>query len=258
LYLALKGTRDRSSNFHHRHQKGGNSVSMLKAYLPDIEEACISHPIFHSPLLKAMRKRSVSRATMRNFVREQFYISRQFARLLAILYGRIEDIEASAPIIQHFLIHEHWGNCEENSHPDLYVKVLRFFRFNPKDLKDSDPLPETKEFLNFRIRYCMNEEVPAVLGAIALGLEFINTQIFTDYHRGMLRVPSKLPNAKEAALQYFRAHMEGEDEDYRVLKNLMRSYGCVGEAHMKLVREGAMAMLDAREKHFNKLYERWF
>src|SRR6266849_920473 len=208
------------------------------------------HPILRHEFLEALRAGLLSKEQVRIWVAQQYWFSRQFPRCLAALYARIDDFEASRPLVD-FLNVEHWGSGSPGAHWILFRDVLSFFDLNFEEMSWSQPLPETSEYLNLRLNMCLRKTPEEALGVVAFGHEFVNCSIFEAYLGGMER----LPDITDRALSYFRAHVAEEPNDYRLLREIMIST-CQTPASWRLVKIGAHDVLSERSVFFDRIFAR--
>jgi pyrroloquinoline-quinone synthase len=231
----------------------GHYDIVLRAHpsmLTEIEDEVLRHPILEHPFLRKLATGKFAPEQIAVWISQQFYFSTQFPRCLAALYARIDDFQVSKPLMS-FLSVEHWGSNKEGAHWKQFRKTLEFFGFGINDLRCSRPLPETCDYLDFRLNLCLQRTVEEGLGAIAFGHELINERIFKAYLDGMVKIPS-IP---EDALTYFRMHVTDEPEDYQLLKQLMLARA-MGKDEIDLLRRGAEEVLSARYTFFDKILGR--
>src|SRR5205807_3596309 len=94
--------------------------------LEEIEREILCHPIIRHPFLDDLSAGRFTKDQIRVWIREQFYFSTQFPRCLAALYARLDDFEASKPLVE-FLSIEHWGSMREGAHWKQFSQTLKFF-----------------------------------------------------------------------------------------------------------------------------------
>jgi len=218
--------------------------------LERIEEEILCHPIVRHPFLETLKAGKYSKNQVRAWIGQQFYFSTQFPRCLAALYARLDDFEASKSLMD-FLAVEHWGSKSEGAHWKQYSRTLAFFDLQIDDLRNSEPLPETRKYLDYRLALCLERTVEEALGVIGFGHELINQKIFQSYLDGI----SKIDGIPAEAVTYFRVHVRDEPDDYRVLKELMFTKGGTPEA-IDRMRSGAENVLRARYTFFDQIQER--
>jgi pyrroloquinoline-quinone synthase len=223
------------------------SSTDISEMLATLEHDMAAHPILTHPFLIRLSDGCLSRDQIRAWIGQQFHFSRQFPRCLACLYARIDDFEVSAPLMS-FLAVEHWGSSEAGAHWQMFKQVIEFFGYDLRDLKAEQPFPETTEYLAYRLNLCATGTVEEGLGALGFGHEFVNAFIFASYLKGVKQVPG----IGDDTLQYFKAHVDDEPEDYQVFKRM--TLATVKDAGgVALVRKGAEDVLRARTIFFDRL-----
>ena len=218
--------------------------------LEEIEREILCHSIIRHPFLENLSAGKYTKDQIRVWISQQFYFSTQFPRCLAALYARIEDFEASKALVD-FLSIEHWGSKSKSAHWKQFSRTLEFFNLNIDDQRRNEALPETREYLDYRLTLCLQRSVEEALGAIGFGHELINEKIFQEYFTGI----AKVADIPEEALTYFRVHVRDEPDDYRVLKRLML-IKAENFAAIDRLRKGAEDVLRARYVFFDRVCER--
>lgn len=217
-----------------------------------IESACQARGLLNSEFFKALKGGKFADEQIKMFISQQFYISRQFPKCLAALYAQLPDVEISQVVVSEFLSIEHWGSSRKGSHSAMFKKTLQFFDLNIDDLKKKKPTPATQSFLEERMKFFLkySSDSPArVLGAMAFGHEFVNGEIFKAYYEAVSKVEGITPEA----LEYFEAHTRDEDADYKLLKTIVLEM-CVDINVAKIIQDGAMEMLNIRDRFFIGIY----
>jgi len=174
----------------------------------------------------------------------------QFPRCLAALYGRIDDIDVSEPLLR-FLSVEHWGSNDESAHWKQFERTLNGFGISLDAARKQTPFDETERYLEYRLRSCFESSVEEALGNIAFAHEFVNGSIFHSYLEGM----EKLSFLDDQAIQYFRSHTEDEPYDYQILKEIILWRLSKG-GDVSLVRKGALDVLSERYRFFDEFMNR--
>jgi pyrroloquinoline-quinone synthase len=187
---------------------------------------------------------------IRLWISQQYYFSTQFPRCLAALFSRIGDYNASKLLIP-FLNVEHWGSSSQEAHWRQFVKVLGFFELDEARLRKAAPFPETRRYLNYRLRLCSAATVEEALGCLGFAHELANERIFAAFLSGMRTVPG----VTEDALGYFKAHVADEPGDYLLFREMTIKIAQTTRA-ASLVRRGALNTLDARARFFDRILER--
>jgi len=218
--------------------------------LDKLRDEVLSHQIVRHPFLTALVSGRVTTDGIRLWVTQQFYFSTQFPRCLGALFSRIEDYEASKLLVP-FLNVEHWGSSSDGAHWKKFVKVLEFFDLDPAVLKNAEAFPETRRYLNYRLRVCANATVEQGLGTIGFAHELINESIFAAYLAGM----KTIPGIGGEALAYFRAHVADEPGDYLLFREITLKIAQTSRA-VSLVRKGALSTLTARSRFFDCIMNR--
>lgn len=208
------------------------------------------HPIIRHPFLMALRSGVFTRDQLRLWITQQYFFSSQFPRCLAALYARIEDPFASRPLMR-FLSVEHWGSQATGAHWQQYVAVLDWFGLSLTDLNSRAALPETVEYLSYRLDLCLTAPIEEALGAIGFGHELVNCDIFEAYLRGV----EQLPDVPTHALKYFESHVADEPEDFEIFARLIIAVATSPD-QLESVRRGALRVLDARMTFFDRIHER--
>jgi pyrroloquinoline-quinone synthase len=233
-------------------QGAGRELSLIEARdaLTNIEEEILLHPILEHPFLVSLSAGEYNVRQVALWVGQQYHFSVQFPRCLAALYARIDDFQASKPLAD-FLGVEHWGSERAGAHWKQFQKTLEFFGLRIDELRCSAPLPETKEYLDFRLNLCLSGTLEEGLGAIGFGHELVNERIFDAYYQGI----SKITDITEDAVNYFKIHVQDEPEDYQVFNKLISSHA-KDQTSFELVRKGALDVLEARYYFFDRIRER--
>ena len=215
-----------------------------------LEHDALEHRLLRHPFLQGLKDAAFSRRQLSIWVGQQFYFSSQFPRCLASLYARLEDFEGSRPLMD-FLWIEHWGSTCDGAHWRMFREVMSFFGYEIGTLKGRRPFEETSIFLDHRLNICLRGRIEEGLGAIAYGHELVNEEVFRAYLRGV----EGLGDVPERALEYFRAHVEQEEEDYALLRSVIASV-CRNVSQVELVASGTLEILEARAVFFDRLLER--
>ena len=218
--------------------------------LATLERSFEAHRILRHPFLENLRQKRFTRRQIAIWVSQQFWFSRQFPRCLAALYARIDDWEASRPIVGMLGI-EHWGAPRPDAHWAQFADVLPFFGLSLDGLARSAPLPETAQYLDTRLAMCLRATPEEALGVVAFAHELVNTQIFAAYLEGVRR----LPEVPGPALAYFESHVRDESEDYAILRRIMQRL-CVTPGSRRLLEKGGLEALEARCAFFDRIQER--
>lgn len=218
--------------------------------LDQLREEVLAHPIVAHPFLTALKSGGVTPEGVRLWVAQQFYFSTQFPRCLAALFSRVDDYDASKLLIP-FLNVEHWGSSSQGAHWRQFVKVLEFFGLDAARLRQEEAFAETRQYLDYRLRVCINATIEEGLGTLGFAHELINERIFAAYLAGM----ETMPGVTGDALSYFKAHVADEPGDYLLFREMTLKIARSSQA-TSLVRKGALATLAARSRFFDRTLER--
>lgn len=209
------------------------------------------HKIYETKFLQNFENGAYNKEQIIMFLKEQFWISRQFPQCLAILYGRIEgpeDVEIAFPLM-HFLAVEHHGSTEARAHWKLLYKTLLAFNISPGALKKEKPSPATQRFLKRRRNFCLNKSVEEVLGGFTFAHELANEKIFQSWLSGI----RKINDVPIKAYDYFETQVEDEPQDYIILKDICVRVVEQHKGRWSKILEGADTMLRMRLKYFEEL-----
>lgn len=223
-----------------------NSVDLLN----EIEDRVRQHPILSHAFLMRLSAGELTKEQVAIWVGQQFFFSSQFPRCLAAVYARVQDFEVSKPLI-NFLAIEHWGSAVPGAHWQQFRTVLNAFGYDIDNLKKRKPFEETGEYLDFRLRLCLERSPEEALGAMGFGHELVNESIFAAYLAGV----EKVPGIPEDALEYFRSHVDDEPEDFAIFKRMMTPYAD-SEESLHLIQKGAEDVLAARYRFFDRILDR--
>ncbi len=155
---------------------GRLSPNAVGSRLDQLREEVLAHPITLHPFLTALESGRIKPEGIRLWITQQFYFSTQFPRCLAALFSRIDDYEASKLLIP-FLNVEHWGASSQSAHWRQFVKVLEFFGLDAARQREEEPFVETRQYLSYRLRVCLNATIEEGLGTVGFAHELVNERI---------------------------------------------------------------------------------
>jgi hypothetical protein len=210
-----------------------------------LEAARDEHPFWNNRLFQACRAGTLSQDDFR-FVFSQYYLySRNFMRYLSALMTRIEDDGQRTRLVQN-LHDEAGGDDHERRHAQLFRNFLT--RGLSIDLESVEFHDTTNHFVRQYLDYCSDAHPASSSAFLSLGTEAIVPRMYGLFVEALLRA-----NVKEEHLEFFRIHMECDDEHAATLADIMRSYREIPGWYQTCL-DAMNHALDLRARFFDNLF----
>lgn len=228
----------------------------LEKAILQLEYEVQSHKIHKNPFLLGIGK--MDKTDFGDFLIQHYFLSSSFSQAIGLVYGRIPDSGSEpgwllAKPLVGFMKYEDWGSEESGAHSKLFMDVFSALGVTLNDLCNAIPLQATSDFVKTRRELCVNSLVlsaVAGLGFMELALEMI----YSQYLNGANEVAKR--NNIQIPLGYFEAHVREERGDYEKFKHIFLKLGEEQIDASSLIREGALTLLDARDKLYSQYQNR--
>lgn len=204
------------------------------------------HPFWNNRLFKACNAGTLSKEDFR-FIYGQYYLySKNFTRYIAALMANC-DSDYHRSRLSENLWEEGGGTAPEKRHAEIFRKFLRDGL--EIDVDNVDYLDSTRFFVREYLDFCLHSHPAAGSSFLSLGTEGIVARMYGVLIEGLLKA-----GIPEEHVQFFRIHMECDDEHAETLEKMMLSYATTPDWYNTCYRSMAYA-LGLRERFFNKLYD---
>lgn len=204
------------------------------------------HAIWDSPLLVACNEGTLSRDEFRDVFSQYFLYSQNFTRYLAALMASCESDLFRAQLSEN-LWDEGGGREPERRHSQIFRRFLT--ESLNVDLREIRYQPFAKLFASSYLDYCRNAPPHAVSAFLSLGTEGVVPRLYGIFCTGLLKA-----GLQESDLEFFRIHMECDDEHAETLANMMRSYADRPNWYEDC-RDAIDYALELRREFFAALYD---
>jgi mannose-6-phosphate isomerase-like protein (cupin superfamily)/pyrroloquinoline quinone (PQQ) biosynthesis protein C len=214
----------------------------LAALMDELHRRQAHHPMWESRLLHAFRTGAFDRDDLRFVFSQYFLYSRNFTRYVAAVMANCESDYFRANLW------EEGGGCEPERR---HAQIFRNFLSRALGITSLDDIVYedfTKLFVREYLQRCLTASPLVGAAFLSLGTEGIVARLYEPFVQGLLA--AGLP---ESDLEFFRIHMECDDEHAATLEELMVSYA----AEPGWFDTCAAAMDDAltlRERFFESLF----
>ena len=224
------------------------------AFFDQLEKDCLNHPALTHSYLDKLNKGKADRGAIKILAEQYYCFSMHFSRYLAAAVAACPNEAARAPLIKN-LFEEYGGRSEENkgmdaelTHPAIFRMFLKAAGVDttPSGLEAIKALPETKLFVEKYLNLG-NMHYVAALGALGPGTEYIVPTMYTPMREGCRKA-----GFSEDDVLFFSAHIELDVEHGANIRTSLMPFADTDE-NQRLMREGAMDVLDARVVLWNGL-----
>jgi pyrroloquinoline quinone (PQQ) biosynthesis protein C/mannose-6-phosphate isomerase-like protein (cupin superfamily) len=218
----------------------------LAALMDELHRRQAHHPMWESRLLHAFRTGAFDRDDLRFVFSQYFLYSRNFTRYVAAVMANCESDYFRAKLSEN--LWEEGGGCEPERR---HAQIFRNFLSRALGITSLDDIVYedfTKLFVREYLQRCLTASPLVGAAFLSLGTEGIVARLYEPFVQGLLA--AGLP---ESDLEFFRIHMECDDEHAATLEELMVSYA----AEPGWFDTCAAAMDDAltlRERFFESLF----
>jgi pyrroloquinoline quinone (PQQ) biosynthesis protein C len=121
-------------------------------FIQDVEDELHSGPwyLMNHPLVENVTKGELSRNQLKGWVVQTYLpVSDHFLRLVAALYASCPSADLRESIWEN-LLEEMTGSISHSmSHPQLLIKLAKALGASEDEIKSVEPVPETKEYLDW-------------------------------------------------------------------------------------------------------------
>ena len=197
----------------------------------------LGHPFF-----EVLADGSHTQAAIRLWAMQDYYISREFPRLVAAIAARISE-----PRLRHVIVvnlwEEHGDGNFDRAHSNLFDRLLESMSIDPAHL--APPSSPTSEFIDLQIGLA-EDNVLAGLGAFCYGNEYLTLSEFRPVEKACVRAYPK------ADLSYFISNRQADGRHARDAENVIVEL-CHGPMDLKNVQRGAEAAVDGRLNFYDDL-----
>jgi pyrroloquinoline quinone (PQQ) biosynthesis protein C len=217
-------------------------------FIQVVEEELHSGPwnLLNHPLVEEITKGKLTRNQIKGWVVQTYLpVSNHFLRLVAALYASCPSADLRELIWEN-LLEEMTGSVSRTmSHPQLLVKLATALGASAEEIENVEPVPETKEYLDWLERLRHLSFIEGV-GGIMFGGE---AQII-----GAQEVISKALKENYALTeddtQFFDIHVEIDKEHGDVGKTIIERFAS-NEAEQEKVRQAALTTAIKTYKFFD-------
>jgi pyrroloquinoline quinone (PQQ) biosynthesis protein C/quercetin dioxygenase-like cupin family protein len=205
-----------------------------------------AHPLWRCRLLRACELGHLRRDDFRYLFGQYYHYSRNFTRFLGALLSRCDDDLHRARIAQN-LWEEGGMQKPETRHAEIFRDFLvRALGVAIDELRCE---PFAAQFVDRYLGYCLEAPPASASAFLALGTEAVVARLYGVFVEGLLHA-----GIEERDLNFFRIHMECDDEHAATLADITDSYRHDPQWEI-LVRTGMRAALDERLQFFEHLFD---
>jgi len=222
-------------------------------FIQNVEEELQGGPwnLLKHPLTKKIANGELTREQIKGWVVQTYLpVSDHFLRLVASLYASCPSADLREAIWEN-LLEEMTGSVSQSmSHPQLLIKLARALGASDEEIKSVEPVPETKEYLDWLEQLRHLSFIEGV-GGIMFGGEaqIIGAQAVIS--KGLKENYGLTPDDT----MFFDIHVEIDKEHGDVGKTIIERFANVEEEQAK-VRQAALTTAQKTYKFFDS-YQRF-
>jgi pyrroloquinoline quinone (PQQ) biosynthesis protein C/quercetin dioxygenase-like cupin family protein len=214
--------------------------------LEQLQALQAEHPIWSCRLLNACRAGLLTKEDFRHIFSQYFKYSKNFTRYLAALMMNCDSDYYRSRLSEN--LWEEGGGAEpDKRHAELFRRFLRDAL--DIDIQAIEFQSFANDFFHQYLDYCRNASPVAGSAFLSLGTEGAIARLYGYFCEGLLKA-----GVEEKYLEFFRLHMECDDEHAITLAELMCSYadepGWFGQC-----RAAMNHALDLRKQFFDDVLE---
>lgn len=218
-----------------------DSAALLNALTKQQSE----HHFWRNRLLTACAAGTLTRDDFRTFFSQYLLYSKNFTRLLAGLMASCENDYFRSRLSEN--LWDEGGGCQpDRRHSEIFRRFL--VDALGVNLDEIQYEPFTKLFVHRFLDFCRQAPAHAASAFLALGTEGIVPRLYGIFCDGLLKA-----GLQEKELEFFRIHMECDDEHAHTLTEMMNSYA--GQRAWFTDCEAAIGYaLELRHEFFENVY----
>ena len=225
------------------------SISARLTSLTPLDElrACRDeHPLWRNQLFQACEAGTLDREDLKYVFSQYQLYSRNFTRYISALMANCESDLFRARLSEN--LWEEGGGCApEKRHAELFRRFLRDALGVLPEHTEFDM--HTQYFAHEYLRFCQVSDALAGSAFLSLGTEGIVARMYTVLMRGLTRA-----GVPEDELEFFKIHIQCDDDHAETLEQLMLSYRDQPN-WFERCREAMNRALDLRLQFFDRCVE---
>ncbi|MDC1142355.1 iron-containing redox enzyme family protein [Planctomycetota bacterium] len=212
-----------------------------RAFLAGLREEIASHPGVGHSLLGRMVDDPRSKRDFEILAGQHFPLVGNFCAYMELLLINAPDSEAKCWLAK-VLVDEYGERSDGEDHAEHYAKFMHATGIE-QGQEDCVPLhPEVIHFIREHYRLATEEPFLVGLGALGPGHEWSIPGMFDLAVQGLRKA-----GFNEKEIEYWTLHLEQDQDHGEWLEEALVKY-CGDETNRELIRRGALASLDARER----------
>jgi pyrroloquinoline quinone (PQQ) biosynthesis protein C/mannose-6-phosphate isomerase-like protein (cupin superfamily) len=213
--------------------------------LAQLHQAQAEHPFWSNRFFKACAAGHLTKDDFK-FIFSQYYLySKNFTRYLSALMANCDSDYHRARLAEN-LWEEGGGQVPEKRHAEIFRVFLRDGL--EIDAENIDFIEATRYFVREYLDFCLHSHPAASSAFLSLGTEGVVARMYAIIVEGLLQA-----GIPESQLQFFRIHMECDDEHAETLEKIMESYSSIPDWFNTCSRSMNYA-LSLRQRFFEELY----
>jgi pyrroloquinoline quinone (PQQ) biosynthesis protein C/quercetin dioxygenase-like cupin family protein len=229
-------------------REDGKRVEDLLAidFLTELHNLRNKHPFWNNPLFRACSAGALTIEDF-HFIFSQYYLySKNFTRYLAAIMANCEDDLFRAHLSEN-MWEEGGGAAPEKRHAEIFRQFLRDGL--SIDIENIEYMDFTRHFTQEYLNYCLRSNSAAASAFFSLGTEGIVARMYGIFTEGLIKA-----GIDDLHLEFFRIHMECDDEHAATLEEMMLSYSNTSDWYNTCL-DAMNHALDLRLCFFNNLYD---
>ena len=229
------------------------TTSLASPSVDQLQQEITSHPVNRHPFFLRFQAERLTRRQLQAFFRQYHYFCKHFVKVLeGLLYATpIDEVEMRVDLIKTLHSELGSGSCER-----AHVKQLERFGqklgFTGSDLKQTEPIPAVKTYLETLHRLFSGTDYLAALGA-ELAVETTAVSEFRYFAPGL----GKYSDFTREDLIFFDLHLQEEQDHSNWLVDAVCKTVTTPE-QLAQVAAGARQTADAWYEFWNGMYREVF
>lgn len=186
------------------------------AALPTLQHMRDVHPFWESRLFAACANGSLGLEDFKFIFGQYYFYSRNFTRYISAAMANCDDDYYRSRLTEN--LYEEGGEKEfERRHAEIFRCFLR--NGLGLELEKIESLDCTKNFVREFLGFCLNSHPMASSAFLSLGTEGIVNRMYRIFVHGLINA-----GVDEEHLEFFRIHIQCDDEHAETLEHMMCSY----------------------------------
>lgn len=215
-----------------------------RAFLADLRREIGEHPAVNHLFLQRLATSPMAKQDYRVFAENHYPLVCAFTSYLELLVLRAPDHESRLWLAK-VLVDEYGEGSDGKDHATLYARFLRATGSEAASRRDTRVLAPASEFIRAHQRFVRERGFLFGLGAIGPGHEWAIPTMFHSVIPGLRRA-----GFAEDEIGYFTLHVEQDGDHGAWLEEALERVS-ITDAARALVRQGALASLDARARFWD-------